>query len=47
LNFFLLKWILKEAFHIAVPTPRLRRKHHSDSNDGSGALGDDLSAVGE
>jgi predicted PurR-regulated permease PerM len=53
LNFFLLKWILKETFNVAVPTPRLRRKRHSDSNsdsdsnNGSGTLWDDFAAVGE
>jgi len=51
LNFFILKWILKETFNIAIPTPRLRRRHHSgsdpDSNDGSGTPGNELAVVGE
>lgn len=49
LNFFFLKWVLKETFNIAIPTPRLRRKHHSDSdsNDGSGTPGNELAVVGE
>lgn len=49
LNFFLLKWILKETFNVAVPTPRLRRKCHSDSDskDGSGMPENDFAVVGE
>ena len=51
LNFFFLKWVLKETFNIAIPTPRLRRRHHSgsdsDSNDGSGTPGNELAVVGE
>ena len=48
LNFFILKWVLKETFHIAVPTPRLRR-HPSDSDPGSdaGAPGNELVVAGE
>lgn len=51
LNFFFLKWVLKETFNIAIPTPRLRRRRHSgsdsDSNDGSGTPGNELAVVGE
>lgn len=53
LNFFLLKWILKETFNVAIPNPRLRRKHHSDSdfgsdsNDGSGTAENDFAVVRE
>lgn len=51
LNFFILKWVLKETFNIAIPTPRLRRRRHSgsdpDSNDGSGTPGNELAVVGE
>ena len=51
LNFFFLKWVLKETFNVAVPTPRLRRRRHldsdSDSNDGSGTPGNELAVVGE
>ena len=51
LNFFFLKWVLKETFNIAIPTLRLRRRHHSgsdsDSNDGSGTPGNELAVVGE
>ena len=36
-NFFILKWILKETFHIAIPMPQMRRKRHSDSDSGSGS----------
>ena len=35
-NFFILKWILKETFHIALPMPQMRRKHHFESGSGSG-----------
>ena len=35
-NFFILKWILKESFHIALPMPQMRRKHHFESGSGSG-----------
>lgn len=49
LNFFLLKWILKETFSVAIPTPRLRRKHHSDSgsNDSPGTAENELAVAGE
>jgi hypothetical protein len=51
LNFFLLKWILREAFNVAIPTPRLRRKRHSnsdsDSSGGSGTPENDFAVVGE
>jgi hypothetical protein len=49
LNFFLLKWILKETFSVAIPTPRLRRKRHSDSgsNDGPGTAENELAVAGE
>ena len=26
LNFFILRWVLKETFHIAIPTPAVRRR---------------------
>ena len=35
-NFFILKWILKETLHIALPMPQMRRKHHFESGSGSG-----------
>ena len=51
LNFFFLKWVLKETFNVAVPTPRLRKRRHldsdSDSDDGSGTPGNELAVVGE
>ena len=49
LNFFILKWILKETFHIAIPMPQMRRKRHSDSDSGSGSStsGSELLVVGE
>jgi hypothetical protein len=50
-NFFFLKWVLKETFNVAVPTPRLRKRRHldsdSDSDDGSGTPGNELAVVGE
>ena len=48
-NFFILKWILKESFHIALPMPQMRRKRHSDSDSGSGSStsGSELLVVGE
>lgn len=48
-NFFILKWILKETFHIALPVPQMRSKHHSDSGSGSGPndSGSELLVVGE
>ncbi len=48
-NFFILKWILKETFHIAIPMPQMRRKRHSDSDSGSGSStsGSELLVVGE
>jgi len=51
MNFFLLKWVLKETFNIAIPTPQLKRRHRSDSdsdsNAGSGTPGNDLVVAGE
>ena len=48
-NFFILKWILKETFHIALPMPQMRRKHHFESGSGSGPndSGSELLVVGE
>ena len=48
-NFFILKWILKETFHIAIPMPQMCRKRHSDSDSGSGSStsGSELLVVGE
>ena len=48
-NFFILKWILKETFHIALPMPQMRRKRHSDSDSGPGSStsGSELLVVGE
>lgn len=48
-NFFILKWILKETFHVAIPMPQMRRKRHSDSDSGSGSStsGSELLVVGE
>ena len=48
-NFFILKGILKEPFHIALPMPQMRRKRHSDSDSGSGSStsGSELLVVGE
>ena len=36
-NFFILKWILKETFHIAIPMPQMRRDRHSSSDSGAGS----------
>ena len=49
MNFFILKWILKETFHIAIPMPQMHRNHHSDSDSGAGssASGSELLVVGE
>ena len=44
LNFFILRWVLKETFHIVILTPQLRR-HRSDSD--SGTPGNELVAAGE
>ena len=48
-NFFILKWILKETFHIAIPMPQMRRNRHFDSDSGAGssASGSELLVVGE
>ena len=48
-NFFILKWILKETFHIALPMPQMRINRHSDSDSGSGSStsGSELLVVGE
>nr|WP_325195674.1 hypothetical protein [uncultured Oscillibacter sp.] len=48
-NFFILKWILKETFHIALPVPQMRRKRHSGSDSGSGSStsGSEILVVGE
>ena len=35
-NFFILKWVLKETFHIALPRPQMSRTRHSNSDSGSG-----------
>ena len=51
LNFFILKWVLKETFNIAIPTPHLKRRHRSDSDSnsdaGSGTPGNELVVAGE
>lgn len=53
LNFFLLKWVLKETFNIAIPTPQLKRRRRSgsdsdsDSDTGSGTSGNELVVAGE
>ena len=57
LNFFLLKWVLKETFNIVIPTPKIRRKRHPDSDSDSdsnsdsgldaGAPGNELIVAGE
>ena len=49
INFFILKWILKETFHIALPMPQMRRNRHPDSGSGSGPndSGSELLVVGE
>jgi len=46
LNFFVLKWVLKETFHIVIPTPQLRRRrsHHDDD---AGTPGTELVVAGE
>lgn len=36
-NFFILKWILKETFQIAIPMPQMRRDRHSNSDYGAGS----------
>ena len=48
-NFFILKWVLKETFHIALPMPQMRRNRHSNSDSGSGSStsGSELLVVGE
>ena len=48
-NFFILKWVLKETFHIALPMPQMRRNRHSDSDSGSGfsTSGSEVLVVGE
>lgn len=48
-NFFILKWVLKETFHIALPMPQMRRNRHSDSDSGSGSStsGSEVLVVGE
>lgn len=33
-NFFILKWILKETFHIVLPTPQLRRRRRAGAPEG-------------
>lgn len=49
MNFFILKWILKETFHIAIPMPQMHRNRHSDSDSGAGSSvsGSELLVVGE
>lgn len=47
INFFVLKWILKETFHIAIPMPQTRSRRRSDSDSGSDAAGTELVAAGE
>ena len=46
MNFFILKWVLKETFHIVIPTPKLRR-HRSHHDDDSGTPGTELVVAGE
>ena len=43
LTFFVLKWILNETFHIAIPTPSLPRHRHKK---GEAESGSELVAVG-
>lgn len=49
MNFFVLKWVLKETFHIAIPAPRFGRGRRSDSDSGpdAGTPGNMLAAAGE
>ena len=49
LNFFILKWVLKETFHIAIPSPWVRRNRHSDSDSDSDSRpsGSELVVAGE
>ena len=50
MNFFILKWVLKETFHIAIPTPHLKsRSSDSDHDSGSdsGGSGNELVVAGE
>ena len=47
LNFFLLKWVLKETFNIAIPAPQLKRRRRSGSDSDSGASGNELVVAGE
>lgn len=48
-NFFILKWVLKETFHIALPMPQMRRNRHSNSDSGAGSSASEaeLLVVGE
>ena len=47
INFFVLKWILKETFHIAIPMPQTRSRCRSDSDSGSDAAATELVTAGE
>ena len=49
MNFFILKWVLKETFHIAIPAPQFGRGRRSDSDSGSdsGTPGNALAVAGE
>ena len=42
LTFFVLKWILKETFHVVIPVPELRRRRKEKTEPGA-----ELVAVGE
>ena len=48
-NFFILKWILKETFQIEIPMPQMRRDRHSnsDSSAGSSSSESEILVVGE
>ncbi|MBR2001234.1 MAG: hypothetical protein IJ994_02890, partial [Firmicutes bacterium] len=42
LNFFILRWVLKETFHIAIPTPSVRRRTKTEEESDT-----ELVAAGE
>ena len=43
-NFFILRWVLAETFHVTLPIPEVRRKGRSDPDAEAGS-GSDASAL--
>ncbi len=45
LSFFILRWVLKETFQLAIPLPPMKRRHHAHSRTEEAET--DLAVIGE